>query len=337
MQPVFFRRNQALYYTLEYYEIHKIKDRMFIFSGKDANRWSSDDWLKFVFKTQEDLENEILQVIHTNKHDTQVLFFEELKEWILDPRIETTDKNRIFLEIEKYNGKTYKLFKEKIEKEVQEFQEQPNFTLPHLQEYEGEEYFFPKTSYGLLAGFTNLLSREKKIVTKINYKFYCIETSPELIDWQYFSKYIAELDGLISNLRRIIKKYVDLYDGGKIISAQDIFIQKNLTSTTNKELPSSTKKPINKLKVNLTISQLLYLFKKMDERGLIKHNIKKEIQEFIATHFEPQSKKKEGEDLSVGRLQKMWSNFDIDAINFWMDEFIKLFNEAKKDNPNKVK
>jgi hypothetical protein len=109
MQPVFVRVNQSLNFTLEYYNIGRIKDHMFRFAGK-LNLDYLDTYYDLTFTFHSQMEDEIHQVMQTNDGVTQVIFFENLKEWLSDWRIEKVNKDIILDLIEKYNENCYSDF-----------------------------------------------------------------------------------------------------------------------------------------------------------------------------------------------------------------------------------
>jgi len=86
----------------------------------------------------------------------------------------------------------------------------------------------------------------------------------------------------------------------------------------------------------LNTHRLTYLFKALYNANIISVEHVHDIQKMIAHNFQPISKKN-GDNLSTGKLQKIWSDINPNDIAFWEGKFIDLHNNAKKDNPNKVK
>ncbi|HUC81519.1 MAG TPA: hypothetical protein VMR70_11420 [Flavisolibacter sp.] len=270
MQPVFFRINQAIRYTLEYYEIGKIKDHLFRLAGTErvySTPHHLDEWYDLMFDLHQRMEDEINQTIHTTNQNTQVYLFETLKEWLNDYRIVQLNKQLILFEIDKYNDKVNAAFEDKVAKEVETFQLNPNFSRGHKEEYEVEQRNFG----GLLGGFTALPGTCK--VKKINYKYYCIEERPELIDTHFLEQYYPIVDSIIQNFRRIVSKYVIRYDAGKIVPNHQVIVQHMLPMQTQHTLtqPEEIKDEEDKIRWAGTPKQFVQTFYPLIKDGTLKY------------------------------------------------------------------
>ncbi len=74
MQLEFFRTNNAINYTIAFYEIGKIKDHLLIFAGKDPNSKYKLEWYDLMFTVHKQMEGEIMQIILTTNHNTHTHF-----------------------------------------------------------------------------------------------------------------------------------------------------------------------------------------------------------------------------------------------------------------------
>lgn len=142
-----------------------------------------------------------------------------------------------------------------------------------------------------------------------------------LVNKDYLQHYFALVENAISNLKRIINKYLKLYDEGKLPQQQ-----------YNKLLPQNTSPIVRDdsriLKVNMTVEKLAFLFRTLKDAGLIKGS-DKEIAKFIVDHFETTARK--GKKISAANLVKLFSTKDTDVITFWKARFkeIKEKTDAK--------
>ena len=262
MQPTFTRINHALHNSFEYYNIDRIRDYLIRFSGKE--KWhTTPDTLEFYYNftldSHADMEEEICQVINTNNANTQVHFFENLKEWLTDFRIERVNRQQIIFEIEKYNTRKYEDFKKDTEIEVAKFRQTPNFTnYKNLEPYtETDRRNSPLSKYLFIFDNTPFSS------VVINHHYYCIENDPLLLDVFYLQEYINKITPIFDNLRRIITKYVVRYDEGKILPNNQIQFEKQLALPEAKEaetksLAASNNNPMKREALAIFIKELTY-------------------------------------------------------------------------------
>ena|SRR5690554_715102 len=83
----------------------------------------------------------------------------------------------------------------------------------------------------------------------------------------------------------------------------------------------------NKLKTNLTVKEIAYLFRALYEEGIIEAKHKTDICNFIAESFSSKQK----EDVSANSLRNAFESPDFNAVDFWHEKFIHLMQRAKKD------
>jgi len=319
MELVFPLTNQAISFTLEFYEIGRIKDYMFRFAGTERIKVTPDhitSWEEFILELHQRMEGEINQVILTTTSNTQVIFFEFLKEWLTDYRIDSVDEIQIHHEILLYNDRTYIEYVDRIEKKVNEFRSTQNFkTKKHKEEYEHE-----------IVGWASIPSYTE---TRINYSYYCIEEKPELIDMAYFSKYVLLVSGFIANFKRILSKYVALYDTGKIGSSLQSE-EKLLPFNSNEHFSLPEPNKGSKLKVNLSVPQLAYLFKMLNELnpGIFDIKTKTELYRFISSNFT--TKATEGKEISTEKLKILFNGTEKSIANYWIEHLKTMLEKSRK-------
>lgn len=295
MNPEFPRISQAIKYTLEFYNIWKIKEYINWLSNP-SKHYPVNDWADTVIYLHNKMEDEINQTIHTTNANTQNFLFESLKEWLEDYRIKPIEPEIFLKLIDEYNKKTYEDFELLIETAVEKFRQSPNFYREHLEEYEVES----KTNTLLGGGYFPFRKSKEK-----NYKFYCITESPDLIDLAYFNEYLVIVNKVTGNFRRVISKYVKLYDAGKIFENSSSQISFGKLPNTYPPLLEESKEK-KKLKVSLTVSQLAVLFKLLNDTKVIQNSSNTEICQFISSNFET----KASYDISTKNLMNNFSNPD---------------------------
>lgn len=304
MRPVFPRINTAINYSLEYYGIGQIAKHLFHFDGTEINypnRKDLDSWLEIILEMHDRVEDEILQTIHTCNNATQVYLFENLKLWATDIRLSFVNESLILEEIEKYNSKTYADFLIKIEDDVQKFRNSPNFYREHKEEYEvTRSNWFPIVNSFNLNHFTT---------KEINYKYYCIEEKPKLLDVSYLKDYYPYIAKIVEKFTRIINTYISQYEDGKLVPKSEIasskqYLIENDEQKTLPEPPTEQKK----LKVNISVPELAYLFKMLNEAKpeIFSVDSKAELYRFISANFST----KATENISVNSIANNYTTPD---------------------------
>lgn len=82
-----------------------------------------------------------------------------------------------------------------------------------------------------------------------------------------------------------------------------------------------------KLKTNLTVSELTYLFKALNAEKIISSRYNSDIYSFISDNFSS----KQQEDISTKSIKNHFEDPDPAAITFWQGKFANLKERAKKD------
>lgn len=271
MQLIFPRTNQAIHYTTEYYKIGRIVDYFKKFEGNQPIKMipdTLDSWFDFTLSKHAEMESEINQVIYTNTHNAQVEFFEWIKGWLDDYRIESINRILILDEITSYNERAYIKFEETVLKKEEEFKKSDSFKRDHLEEYEKDMV----DMFSLLSGRSSksdYIPHKEKI---INYRYYCITDRSDVIDPDYIDQYLPIVNKIVSSLKDIIGKYVDRYNRGLISSAtQTITIERNVTHELL-ALPMPPTEPLPKIKWTKSAKEFVQTFNPMIRDGLLELN-----------------------------------------------------------------
>lgn len=325
MNPVYYRVNQAIYYTCVYYEMERIAPHMARIAGKSSNSSSEllDAYYEETMASHERMEDEIKQNIYITVRNAQVDFFEWLKEWLTDVRIQSLNRAWIIRAIEGYNERVYAKFLADLEKKEAEFKSTDKYnSLKHLDEYETPA----PTAFQVLLGGLGTLSYENGKATY--YRFLCITEGPELIDTDrtYLSEYFDFVNGIITNFRRIVSKYVDRFDAGGITAPgeQILVIKGDEPRLIEAEKPDHTK-----INVNLSVKQLTYLFRLLyDVRPEI-FNVKTqtELYQFIAQNFTTKATK--GKALSLDNIKNTFEGPEKNVADFWVAILQKMLVQSK--------
>ena len=268
------------------------------------------------------MEAEINQTIHTANTNTQVYLFEFLKDWLNDWRITSVHQREIFRVADEYNERTEKAYLAKIEEQDAEFRKSADYnSREHLEEYEQPKVFespYPKWINHYFGG-------DNKKVFK---KFICRLEGPELIDYPYLREYFDFVDGILSNFRRIVNKYVSLYDAGKIVSSVDKITERMVLAQAE---PPALPPPTSKIKTDLSVPQLAYFFKLLYE---VKPEIfpgltKADLYRFIAANFI--TKGKGDAEISVDSLSNHFNSPEKKTAEFWAAYLKKMLEQSRKE------
>lgn len=319
MKPVFPRINNAIRFTIEYYTAARVYAHYERFSKKSriiVTPDTLDTYYDLVLTCHSQMEDEIYQVINTTNENTQVYVFEELDLWLQDVRINSVNESWLLNEIDIYNDKINERFTKDIEKQELEFINSSEYYREHNTEYEATV----RNYLGVFPG--NFLP--SKVKTIKHSKFFCVETQPELIDWNndFRQYYLNLLHKIITSFKNVLSPLIERYKGGKILPSASIFAEKQkLLESDNRD---EIVKPHIKIKVDLTVTQLAYLFKLLQESYLINEASNLQLFRLISQNFST----KEAENISIHSLRKKFyldelSDEKINVDAFWLGKLTK--------------
>lgn len=321
----------ALEWTLKYYSIYSIKDEFRLISTDykfgGLNLESVEDSFQLVLTLQNRMESEIQNTIQNCYPATQIIHLDLLKDWLGDYRIERTNEELVRSVIDTYNQDLYDKFLVDANAKEDEFKKTVNYQIGHDVEYSYEKEIL-NYSYGLMSPLKT--GRKETVIGKNNW-FFCLDRTPEYLNPIDIPSYLLRLDRLINNFRRILKKYVELYDKGKLPVAhqQTVIIQPINTHEEIKSLPTPLVSPTKKLKVNLSVEQLAYLFRLLNDEGLINAESNIEIQDFISKNFETHRVGKH-KDISKTKLAGAFSTPEASTAKSWIPILKKMWEKAAK-------
>ena len=89
----------------------------------------------------------------------------------------------------------------------------------------------------------------------------------------------------------------------------------------------STMQPKQKLKTNLTVKEIAYLFRALHEEGIIESRQKTDMFNFIAENFSSKQK----DEISANSIKNAFDTPDFNAVDFWQEKFTHFMQKAKKD------
>lgn len=327
--------NQAIEYTIKYYDIDRIGEYfkryeyepdLKIISGGSMNK-DAFKWEDVTLNLHSKMESEIVQNNIGSNDIILSYLYNTLKDWLEDVRIKIINRQYIIDVIEDFNKKRLADFLLKVEQSEEKFRLTEEYnTRKHFEVY--QEEFRP---YAFMKDYPISLITQKRTITY--FRFLC-PAHPELIDIRYLDKYIDIITPIIVNFRNIINKHLVMYERGEF--KKGITFQSAQAQVLIENKITQPKKLENKLKANLSVEQIAYLFKLLSDAKIIESPLYKNIHEFISANFNVLTKK-DNEQISTGKIAKLWNNFDAKTSAFWMDKFIDLHNQAKKDNPNNIK
>lgn len=85
--------------------------------------------------------------------------------------------------------------------------------------------------------------------------------------------------------------------------------------------------PKQKLKTNLTVKEIAYLFRALHDEGIIESRQKTDLFNFIAENFSSKQK----DEISANSIKNAFDTPDYNAVDFWQEKFTHFMQKAKKD------
>lgn len=155
---------------------------------------------------------------------------------------------------------------------------------------------------------------------------------PYLINSIYLPQYLDYAENVTNNFRKTIEKHVKLYDEGKIQAVTTIspYPAPQINTHSLPELPPQQKEP--KLKLNLTIPQIAFLFRLLNDckPGIFDVKSQTELYRFISANLTTEEKGEK--DISTNRLSNLFTTKDTDknVIGFWIKHLKSMLEQARK-------
>jgi hypothetical protein len=209
MELIFPFRNITINTLWDFFEKSTVKDYSDYKTGK---LFFENDYFNSLIENWRNrlpnFENEILQIINTTDQKTIDEYFNSLRDQLYSIK-DILRKDFLTNKINEWNEEILKKYSETVEKEGEEYSKQVNRKKDHLEEYEDWDI-----SDSLFSPFGTKTKKTKKI----NYNFYCIEKTPDLIDINIVDEYYALIKSLYLELFSISKKYGEPWSEGKLKS-----------------------------------------------------------------------------------------------------------------------
>ncbi len=280
---------------------------------------------EIVENAQNGFDYEIRHLVTNLKKAAQTIYFQDLKEWLTDARLQEVNTKWVFSEIFNYNEKVLSEFMARTDAAIAKFQQTEHYKkLDHLDTYEVTD------TKWVMEGLIPVSKYQFKRV-ETNYKYYCIEEIPPLLDFDYFRDYINILSPIVENFRLIANKYIKMYDEGKFTETN--VIQVNITAPalpapTTMELPPPEKVQ-KKIKVNLSVPQLAYLFRLLydGKPDIFKDLSQSDLFRFIAANFSTKS----APEISPDSVSNHFFTIDRKTAAFWTNHLKKMLEQSRKE------
>jgi len=275
---------------------------------------------------QDRMEEEINQTIRTCDQLTKDELIEYTTGWVEYFKRALANTSNIKNEIDTYNDKTILEFEQYVQMQEAKFKETKEYkTLNHLEFYEEEQRSF--------GGLISLFDRAMPQKRLVQYRKFIELKVPDLIDIEFLPQYMHFIKPIIQRCINIVEKRLPyLHSTSPVKQLPSIVLPEKEVEQSE---PNFSRQG-DKLKVNLSVKQLIYLFKMLHSTKLFNVSRLNEIQKFVSANFETVATSGK-EDISVARLAKLWSEKDPSIAAYWTDKFIDLHNLAKKDNPLNLK
>lgn len=148
-----------------------------------------------------------------------------------------------------------------------------------------------------------------------------------LIDPYMDTLYSKKSDGFISNYIKIINDELNKFQSNinRIIENTKSYTQDEIDALFIKSHPNSSKcLGVKKLKTSLTVEQLAFFFKIMNECGLISYDEKTSIGKIVADLFETEKTKGISSKSFVNHLNKKDTDYHDSAVFIKVDALVKI-------------
>lgn len=327
MESIFVRCNWGIQYTDALLQLSNIKSYIQAVQNDNSTEYFFKYTVDLATGAQVHMEKDILQTLRGSDLLTKNELFDLLKGWRDYFGVYVSDlKNLLTPLITHHNAEAMREFDQFVEEEEKKFTSTERYkTLNHLD-------FYEQDLRGLAPVFWNALGQRK-----VQYhRYYVIEKRPDLIDINLLPAYLSIVQPILYNFINVVDKYSNWHQEIKLHGIHFAAISQQLIT---KELPepNTNKKRKNKeqdnrqsikkkLKTNLSVSQLAYLFKLLNEMRLLNVESQNEICEFLADSFST----KQSTKLSVKNLENTFSNTDKPTAIYWEGKLKEMKSKASK-------
>lgn len=312
MKPEFPRIEKAISFTTEYFKVQRIAACIARFGG-GLNLDYLESYYEATMRFQNQMEDEINQNIYGSNKNIQVAMFEQLKDWLdNDWRLNAGYENSVIILVDNYNEVMWEEYSKQVAEEEKKFIDKGIYERGHLDKYQ-------ITNRGFSNIFGHYVPPSEETVT--NQWFYSNDKMPAVINTSYLPQYYQMVNELVNNFKKCSVPYLNRYKEGKIVSSSDIIIeQKQIANNPETaSLPPPQYQP-EKLKLHLSVPQIVALFMGLRARGFIKQDVNTQLARFIRANFSSNY----SEEISEKSLINQFSDVEVTAIDFWLTELKQL-------------
>jgi len=325
MEFHFSELNKAVRYTLKFYEIERIQDYLltdFNSENRKTNIKTANNWHEIVLDLHGMMSKEIAQNAFLYNDTGKAYFFGLLKEWLGDYRIESVNIPLISNRIEQFNSTAYEDFLIKTEEKEKEFKNTDDYKqYKHLEMVERKTSFTYTTSK--LLGLTDPYIS----IPQQYHRFICVY-SPQFLDTALVEQYVLLANELLVSFRNTIKFHLEKYERVVGLIPPDSQLQLPPTKELAQLiLPEQTK---GKLKVNISVPQLAYLFNMLNELNpaIFDVKTKTELYKFVTDNFVTKATKETG--ISLDSFKVDFYKPANKTIEYWIEKLKKMLEESRK-------
>lgn len=138
-----------------------------------------------------------------------------------------------------------------------------------------------------------------------------------MVNKDFLPQYFEVVENAINNLKRIINKYLKLYDANKLPKGYPL---PDYVPIQDKQFFIENDHTISKIKISISYPQLAALFSAFRELGIISEKGNTELARQIAVAFST----KGTADINVKKLAEQIAKPDAKALDHWLDQLKEI-------------
>lgn len=120
--------------------------------------------------------------------------------------------------------------------------------------------------------------------------------------------------------------YIEPEDIQRIMAIKNSYLDELISLIKNFSF-STSEHTSQRLKTNLSVKELTYLFRALHDEKIVESRQKTDIFNFIADNFSSKQK----DEISANSIKNAFDIPDYNAVDFWQEKFTHLMQKAKKD------
>lgn len=313
MIPDFPRIYKSVEFTIEYLKTGRIKEHFYKYAGGGNSNYL-DSWISITKNWHQYMKDEINQNVLGSKPFVIHEMFAYLQNVLSNWRFQDEMDKFIEVTIEEENEKIIIEYEKQIAIDEDKFKSTVDFSKAHEK---------PTTE---LTYTTQWLDGKPLLNFKHpNCWFYENKRKIPLLEIEYLPKYLNLLNEIFTSFKDVVVPYVDRYKDGRLEGLVPELNKQNHV----RELPPipAVGLPVSgKLKFNLSVDQLAYLFRLLYDHGLIETPSKAELKRFIIANMST----KGSENISDKSIGNKLSTTEKAEADFLADKLMDMYKAAKK-------